>query len=139
MSNLKAFLFENAERAQEQDVVVSKRFKDEAGNPISWKIRPITEAENENIRRSCTRKVTHRGTSSVETDNDAYITKLVAEAVVYPDLKDAELQASYGVMGADTLLKRMLLAGEFGILSQAVSEISGFDKGLQELKEEAKN
>lgn len=40
-----------------------------------------------------------------ETDYNAYLGKLDARCTVFPNLDDAELQNSYGVMGADALLK----------------------------------
>ncbi|MNC83125.1 Phage XkdN-like protein [compost metagenome] len=60
-------------------------------------------------------------------------------SVVYPDLKDAELQKSYGVLGADQLLRKMLLPGEYATLLQKVQSINGFDKDVNELADEVKN
>jgi hypothetical protein len=62
-----------------------------------------------------------------------------ATAVVYPDLKNAELQKSYGVMGEERLLKAMLSAGEYVQLSGKIAEINGFDNDVNELVDEAKN
>ena len=59
--------------------------------------------------------------------------------VVYPDLTDAELQNSYGVMGDDNLLKKMLKSGEYAALLNKVQEINGFDITTQDLVDEAKN
>ena len=65
--------------------------------------------------------------------------KLVVASVVFPDLKDAELQKSYGVLGADQLLRKMLLPGEYATLLQKVQEVNGFDRDVNELAEEVKN
>jgi hypothetical protein len=65
---------------------------------------------------------------------------LVASSVVYPDLKDAELQKSYGVVSDGDLLKKMLIPGEYLTLQQAVNEVNGFDtEKADEAKDEVKN
>ena len=50
---------------------------------------------------------------------------ILAESVVFPDLKDAALQNSYGVIGAERLLARLLLAGEYDCLRREVERING--------------
>ncbi len=50
---------------------------------------------------------------------------MLAESVCFPDLKDAGLQNSYGAAGADRLLTRLLLPGEYDLLLHAVEEING--------------
>ena len=50
-----------------------------------------------------------------------------------------DLQDSYGVMGAEELLKVMLLPGEYANYLGKVQEICGFDKNMNDLVEEAKN
>ena len=60
-------------------------------------------------------------------DTSEYQAKLMAAAVVTPNLNDAELQDSYGVMSAEELLKEMLDdAGEYTELAVKVQQISGF-------------
>ncbi|MNN89462.1 Phage XkdN-like protein [compost metagenome] len=59
--------------------------------------------------------------------------------MTFPDLKNAELQKSYGVMGAEALLHKMLLPGEYANLVQKVQELNGFDADMNELVEEVKN
>ena len=58
---------------------------------------------------------------------------------MFPNLKDKELQDSYGVMGDDKLLKTMLTAGEYANYLEKVQEVNGFDVPMDELVEEAKN
>jgi len=53
MSDLSAFFAENTEWAKNQDIIVSKRFKDEHGEPIKWIVRCITSEEDEALRKSC--------------------------------------------------------------------------------------
>ncbi|MFD0675158.1 phage portal protein [Cohnella sp. GCM10027633] len=139
MSSLSAFYAQNAAAANAVEVVVSDRFKDADGQPIPWQLRSMTEEENESIRKSATRQVKAKGGRSTEVNGDEYIVKLAAASVVFPNLRDAELQKSYGVLGADKLLRTMLLPGEYAQLVNKVQEINGFDRDTEELIEDVKN
>ena len=43
------------------------------------------------------------------------------------------------MMGADTLLKAMLTAGEYANYLERVQEVNGFDVPMEELVEDVKN
>ncbi|MDL2217379.1 phage portal protein [Christensenellaceae bacterium OttesenSCG-928-M15] len=136
--NLSAFLRGNALPMEEREVIISKRFVDKDGKPIPWKIRAVTEEENRTIKDACMSRTTGKGGKvNMHFDAMKYNVRLAAASVVYPDLQDAELQKSYGVMGAEKLIGVMLTAGEAGELSTVVQETSGFD--IEEEIEEAKN
>lgn len=142
MSNLSYFLASNVIKEEIVKYIASKRFVDENKNPIEWEIGCITSAEDQDIRKSCTRKVQVPGKKNMyipETDFDAYLAKLAVRCVKYPELSNAELQNSYGVMGEVALLQTMLKSGEYQDLLKKVQEINGFDTGMDELVEEAKN
>lgn len=140
MSNLSMFFAQNASTETTEDYVVSKRFKDEGGNPVPWKIRSLSERMNKEIRKAATKRTKGKnGVYTADVDSEAYMSRLIAESVVYPDLKNAELQGSYGVKGADELLGAMLLPGEFGALGQRVQALNGFDVDVNEVIEEVKN
>lgn len=133
-NNLQAFL--NPVTPENEEIVISKRFKDEKGNPIPFIIRPITQEENSALLR----KFTRRGKDGKEEFQSAeYSAQLAAETVVYPDLKNAELQKAYGVIGERKLLQKMLLVGEYNRLLEAAQRISGMDVDDDELVDEAKN
>jgi len=141
MSNLKAFLAQNAIQEENVKYPASKRFID-AGKPAEWEIQSVTSEEDELLRKSCTKKVQvpgKKGQYTQETDYEKYLGLLAAKCIVFPNLNAAELQDSYGVMGGDTLLKKMLLPGEYQDLLKKIQEINGFDIGMDELVEEAKN
>jgi hypothetical protein len=138
MSSLKAFFAQNVQQNDIIEFVVSDRFKDENGKPIPWKLRALSEAENAEIRRKATSKERVGGRYVYQFDPEEYVARIVAASVVFPDLKDAELQKSYGVMGEVELLRRMLLAGEYTKLTRKVQEINGFED-IQELVDEVKN
>ncbi len=137
--SLSSFFKEAALPVEEREIIISTRFVDKSGSPIPWRIRGVSEARNTALRDECTRRSVDKKTKRVEStfDGNRYYALLAAESVVFPDLRDAELQKSYDVMGADKLLGVMLTAGEFARLSEAVQESSGFD--IQEAIEEAKN
>ncbi|HIT73163.1 MAG TPA: phage portal protein [Candidatus Fimicola cottocaccae] len=134
MGDLKYFLMDNALKNKGEYVFVSDRFKDEKGNVQKWYIVPVTERENEDIKRSV------GFFDGVGKDNvEKYICKLCVRCVKNPDLNSVQLQESYGVFGGEALLKTMLYAGEYSNLVKAVREINGFDKKFEDIKEEAKN
>ena len=134
MSSLSAFL--NPVQAENKEVIVSERFR-ENGKTVPFVIRPITQQENETLRKK------HRSVdkkSGVEQFNRiSYNRELTAMAVVEPDLNNAELQKRYGVLGADKVLSAMLYVGEYGTLMEAVQELSGLDQDINEDMDEAKN
>jgi hypothetical protein len=141
MSNLSAFLAQNVAQDENIKYVASKRFVED-GKPVEWELQSVTSEEDEQIRKSCTKKVQvpgKRGQYAPETDYEKYLGLLAARCVVFPNLNDAELQDSYKVMGADAVLKKMLKPGEYQDLLKKVQEINGFDIGLDELVDEAKN
>ncbi|MCJ0199628.1 phage portal protein, partial [Clostridioides difficile] len=70
---------------------------------------------------------------------NSYVAELCVASTVFPDLKDAELQNSYGVMGEAQLLKTMLTAGEYVNYTVKVNEVNGFDTSFEDKVEEAKN
>jgi hypothetical protein len=140
MSDLSAFYAQNVTASVTEEIVVSPRFLNKSGKPIPWMVSSMTEEENESIRKAATRRVKGRnGQYSMETDSAEYLAKLVTASVTFPDLKNAELQKSYGVMGAEALLHKMLLPGEYANLVQKVQELNGFDADMNELVEEVKN
>lgn len=133
MSSLKAFL--NPIKVENKEVIISNRFQEDE-KPVPFVIRPITQKENEQLIK----KYTKRDKKGNETFNRTeYVQALTASAVVFPDLKNAELQKAYGVLGETELLKTMLYVGEFAELAQAVQELSGLDTDINEEIEEVKN
>lgn len=142
MGNLSAFLAENAVKVENIKCIVSKRFVDEKGKPIPWEIQCITSDEDEALRKACTKRVPipgKRNQFTMDTDYNLYLGKLAARCTVFPNLDDAELQNSYGVMGSDALLKRMLTSGEYAEFLTKVQEVNGFDVAFDEKVDEAKN
>lgn len=140
--DLSMFLAGNALQDENTKYVASKRFVNKDKKPMEWEIRSITSDEDEALRKASTKRIPvpgKRGQYTQETDFNLYLGKLAAACTVFPNLDDAELQNSYGVMGADALLKRMLKAGEYADYITKVQEVNGFDEDMDDLVEEAKN
>ena len=55
--NLKAFLKGNAIIRENVKFAVSSRFVGEDNNPIEWEICPINATQDEEVRKSCTKRV----------------------------------------------------------------------------------
>ena len=110
------FYRENRKDRGEREVLLTERTAQDGGQML-FCIRPMSQRENEEIWKKC------------GEDEKRYEGAVLAESVVFPDLKDAALQDSYGVVGAERLLEKLLLAGEYDRLRMAVEEINGGDGG----------
>ena len=95
------FYRENRQDRAEKEILLTERLAEGCGE-THWRIRPMTQR-----------------------DEGRYQEMILAESVVFPDLKDAALQNSYGVIGAERLLARLLLAGEYDCLRREVERING--------------
>lgn len=140
MSDLSIFYAQNAMLETTLEIAVSPRFKDKQGKHALWTLRSITEAENEELRKAATKRVKGKnGNYLPELDHNEYMVRMLVASVVFPDLKNAELQKSYGVLGAESLVRKMLLPGEYSDLLEKVTEINGYDRSMQDLVDEVKN
>ncbi len=143
MSELSLFLKKNKKKRANAFYPASKSFTDESGNPIMWEVKPITTAEDEAIRNECMMDVPipgKKGQYRSKIDVNTYLAKQMVAAIVFPDLNNAELQDSYGVMTPEALLKEMIDdPSEYMEFANFIRENSGFDKDLSEEVEEAKN
>ncbi len=143
MTNLTAFLSQNAIKAETEEHIVSKRFiNPETKQPIPWQIGAISSDEDEALRKQHTKRLPVPGKKNMftpTTDYDAYLASLAVKCTIYPNLNDQDVQTSYGVMGAEMLLKKMLLPGEYAEFLKVVQNANGFDVGMDEAVEEAKN
>lgn len=69
-----------------------------------------------------------------------YIAKLLVASCVTPDLYDAALQDSYGVMTPEDLLYALVDdPGEYDDFAAFVQKFNGFTTSLEEKVDEAKN
>lgn len=115
-----------------REIEISDRFCDENGEICKFLIKSLSEIENEDIKKLC---------FDVNGNFDAqkYLAKLVCKSVIKPNLASSELQALYGVLGQEKLLKTMLLSGEYAFLCSKVQEICGFTQNFFENVDFLKN
>lgn len=144
MSNLAAFFAHNKKQNGNIKRAISKNFLDEQGKPIKWEFAPVSperdsELKSESTKRSMITQGKRKGQFNTDFDHFKYQRLLTVESIVFPNLNDKELQDSYGVMGADVLLGKMLTIGEIADASSAAQEANGYEAELEELVEEVKN
>ena len=107
MGNLKAFLKQNKKAKKTTQFAATKSLCDENGDPLLWTIRPLSTKESAAIRDECTIEVPVTGKPGLyrqKVNTDELLRKMICAAVVEPDLHNAELQDSYGVMSAEALI-----------------------------------
>ena len=110
-----------------------------SGRLPSFKVKAVDEETAARIRAGATSTTVVKGAPVKEIDPEKNMLGLVVACVSYPDLHDSDLQAAWGVMGAESLVQKMLLPGEYAELSALVAEICGFDQDMDALVDQAKN
>ena len=137
MSRLSVFLHPVTTQ-MEEEIVVSSRFLDEKGNPVPFKVRSLTQEENDALTKQSTRRIKMDGQIQERLDNVEYTRRLVVAATVDPDFSSKELCDGFGVVDPLLVPGKLLLPGEYRKLCNKIMELSGFDEtGAEEA--EAKN
>ena len=107
VETLKGFFKQNAKIVTEVEYVASKRFTDENGDPIVWRIRVLTNKELDKLRARLLKSIrawhTYRRKSAL--DLTAFTDELLVRTIVFPTLDDMELQNSWGVSNELDLVK----------------------------------
>lgn len=129
--NLELFMRENVEREEEVQVTIP-------GFSAPWKIRPLSAAEETAIRDKCTVTKLENGKLTSKLDRAKYENGLMIASIVFPNLHNTTLQESWGCMGAEELITKMLRAGDYASLMHRISDLSGFIP-LEKEVESAKN
>ena len=129
MSELAAFFKDKKPVKKNEFFPASADFVDAEGKPLNWELRHIPTITMKRIERDCT---TIKGKGKVEFDTDLYNRKKVAAAVVFPDLRNAELADSYmaGYSQEDRTPENLIVLMldnplEFNALLKKVNEMSG--------------
>ena len=127
--SMSAFFKENVEQLTNEMYVASKRIKDENGKPVEWELRHIPNKVMNNIKKKAM-----NGSNAIDEALD-----MCVHAVIYPDLRNSELQDSYGVKNSAELLLEMLTSAELDQLELFVMEMNGYTDDLAEMVDNAKN
>lgn len=134
------FMKGKGKQLPEEEVVVSKRFVDDKGKPIPFRIKAISTELIHQLQDECTTTKKKKGITDEKIDQKRFVARLCVETTVYPDFKNKELLNSYGLVDPVDLIKAILnIPGEYAGLIQAVQRINGFEDNFDELVEEAKN
>lgn len=139
--SLSTFMRPNVEQIANAKYAASPRFKGEDGKPLEWEIQCISADEYARIRSDCIHQVPVPGKKNQFTQKlniYEFQSKVCARCTVFPDLSNAELQNSWGVVKPEELVGVMLIGGEFDNYVTEVFRINGF-KTENELVDEAKN
>ncbi|HIT02491.1 MAG TPA: phage portal protein [Candidatus Enterenecus merdae] len=146
MSGLSDFL--NPILPEEQEVYISDRFvqHDEKGNVVkgpdgkpllrAFRVRALTQAENDEITKRATRTTTVKGQKVSQLDSLDYGRRLVVAATVEPDFSNSALCQHFETLDPLEVPGRMLLSGEYNKLVDAITTLSGFGDNVED---EAKN
>jgi hypothetical protein len=102
-------------------------------------MKGLTAKEVNTAREQCTtyREVKRAGRvveRIPEIDNAEYSAKLIVRATDSPKWGSPELLKKFSASSADQVVQRLLLAGEIEILSNVVLRLSGFEEGIDEVK-----
>lgn len=130
--NIKDFMIENTEETTE---VKLKRF------PTPFKVKALTQEENEDIRNRCLIPVKKNGVVVTRTlDTEKFSREVMVACVIEPDFRNSELCKFYGTLDPLEVPSKMLKAGEYSKISRAISRLNEFDdESTEELETEAKN
>jgi hypothetical protein len=143
MSDLSRFLKKNKKLKENVQYAVTKSLTDEKGQPLLWEIRPLTSKETNKLTDECTFQEQVPGKPNVfrnKINSTKLLQKMMVASVVFPNLNDKDLQDSYGVMTPEELITEMVDdPGEYNNFGKYLNELNGFNEGINEKVEEAKN
>ena len=122
-----------------KEIIISDRFKED-GKLVPFKIRTISQAENDALVKKAQKVDMVRGRRIQYQDDQKYTNSLIVACTVQPNFKDAELCQAYGTLDPLEVPGKMLLSGETAKLVEAIMTLNGFTiQPPEEEEEEAKN
>ncbi len=143
MSKFSLFMKQNKAAKENGKYAPTKSLVDNNKKPLEWEFKHISSKENENLRDASTIEVQVKGKPNLfrpKLNTSKYLSKMIVDSTVYPDLYDKELQDSYGVMTPEDLVFAMVDdPGEYNDLCEWLQKFQGFTKPFEEKVDEAKN
>lgn len=131
MSTLSAFL-KPVKTTIEKEVVISDRFIGDDGKPVPFRVRAISQEENDALVRAATKTRNEGGQRVERLDSVEYAQRLIVAATVSPDFRAKDICEAYGVVSPLMVPGKMLLSGEYNRLMKAITELSEFDEAAQD-------
>lgn len=135
------FMAGNAEETTEEEVIISKRYKDKGGKVIPFIMKAIPTEELDELEKSCMKPRYQSGKRIGEyLDSSRFYARMGVESTIYPNFKAEELRKSYNTQDPVEIAKKVLsVGGEYSKWIEETLRINGFDDNFDELVEEAKN
>jgi len=96
MSDLTAFLKQNIKEVKNIMYAASKRILDNEGNSMKWELKAISSKEDDDIVKSCTKRVPvpgKKGQFMPETDQTKYIAEMcvIMLIIAFINLKNSHM------------------------------------------------
>lgn len=139
--NMAFFMKGKAAEVKEEEVIITRRYKDEKGEPIPFVMKPLSTKRIDELEAECTKPEIKKGKKVGEKlDSKRFSLRIAIESTVYPDFRDAELLKSYGLTDPVDVARSVLsVGGEYMEWLQAANRINGFDESEDDLIDEVKN
>ena len=140
---LKSFFAENIKPVEHERVQISDRIIDEeTGEPEFWEVRAVSAGELDAIQKRATKLQRVGKTDRYEkvTDEDEVGLLTLAACVVYPDLRNLDLQNSFGAKSPEEVLNNMLTIGERQKLIRVCNRLNSMnEQDIDSAIEQSKN
>lgn len=124
MTDVKDFLMDSVDTKPATLEFKIGRFK------APFVLQSLSAEKGSALQKEATHPIRNPRTGVISNDlnSQEYADLLLSESVISPDLKNAELQKSWGAVADPIgLLKKMLRAGEYTELLSKTQSLSGFD------------
>lgn len=142
MSDFSFFMKEHKKKRNNEKYAPTATIVGADGKPVEWEFQHLTSKQVNEIRDNFTTSGFHDGQYTTRVDTNRFVNALIAESTVYPDLRNAELQDSYGVKTPEDLVYELVDdPGEYAAFTEFMQRFLGFsdDNSLENKIDVAKN
>jgi len=102
------------------------------GIPVT--LKALTGKQVSRLRDRNTQTIKTKNGPVDKLDNEAFGIALIAAASAKPNWNDPKLIEKFKASSGSEVIKRLLLAGEISLLSDAVLDVSGYNLTLDDIK-----
>lgn len=120
----------------EREVAVSTRLKDEKGNLIKFKIKPMLQEDYQSYQEQC---VEFDKKGKVKFNSKRFNNLLVINHTIDPNFRDSDSIQKAGCRTPEQFMNKVLLSGEIQNLAEQIRITSGFADSIDDLVDEVKN
>lgn len=141
VNDLSFFMPDKNKKSEAEEFVLSKRFKDNDGKIIPFKMQAISVNELEQIEKDCTTRKKVRGQGMVkELDQKLFYATVALRSTVFPDFTDEGLLKAYNEVDSISLVRAVLnVPGEYANWVDKGLKINELDEDYSDLEDEVKN